>query len=172
MGLISPIRPFFISTFPFVNTSSGRHEFCLSNTQMKTQAKGIVMNQHELIAKWNDLRGNFQNLFGQKIQRLLKKDSAHEDEVEGIETQKSDPYLDDLPLTLNRDPSPGITFYPTENSEFARGAATEIPRGLDSFGEEDTFEFEEADDYQTNRDRKQNSDLSKRFYTSGLHLDD
>lgn len=126
------------------------------------------MNQHELITKLNDLRGNFQNLFGQKIQRLLKKDTGVE---EGVEME-TDPYLDDLPLTLNRDPSPGITFYPTENSEFARGAATEIPRGIDSFGEEDTFEFEEADDYQTNRDRKQNSDLSKRFYTSGLHLDD
>ena len=126
------------------------------------------MNQHELITKLNDLRGNFQNLFGQKIQRLLKKDTGVEEDVE----METDPYLDDLPLTLNRDPSPGITYYPTENSEFARGAATEIPRGIDSFGEEDTFEFEEADDYQTNRDRKQNSDLSKRFYTSGLHLDD
>jgi hypothetical protein len=70
---------------------------------MKTQAKGIVMNQHELIAKWIDLRANFHNLLRQKIQKLMEKDSMDGDEVEAMDNMEIDPYLDDLPLTLNRD---------------------------------------------------------------------
>lgn len=128
------------------------------------------MNRQDLITKINDLKGTVQNLFGQRVHHFFKR------EIERDEEDKSHEGLDhgveDLPLTLSRDASPGVTFYPTENSEFSRGMPKEIPRGLDSFGEQDTFDFEEADDYQTNRDRKQNSDLSKRFYTSGLHLDD
>jgi len=119
------------------------------------------MNQHEILTKLSDLKGNLQHLFG-------KKSALSEIE----EAEGSDNYLDDLPLTINRDPGPTVKYYTTENSEFSRGQEKESPKGIDSFGEKKSFEFDEADDYQTNRDRKQNSDLAKRFYTSGMDLDD
>lgn len=66
----------------------------------------------------------------------------------------------------------GITYYDTENSELARGAPKATPKGIDSFGERDTYNFDEADDFQTNRDRNQNSDLAQRFQTGGLSAED
>lgn len=80
--------------------------------------------------------------------------------------------IDDLPLTITKDPAPGVKYSYTENSEFARGAEKEAAIGIDSFGEKDTFDFDEADDYQDLRNRKQNSDLSKRYYTGGLENQD
>jgi hypothetical protein len=80
--------------------------------------------------------------------------------------------VDDLPLTIIKDPGPGIKYSYTENSEFARGAEKTEAVGIDKFGdEEDTFDIEAADDYQDFRNRNQNSDLSKRFYTDGLNID-
>ena len=79
---------------------------------------------------------------------------------------------DDLPLTLVKEQEPGIRYYTTENSPMAVGAEKVEAGGIDKFGDEDdTLEFDEADDFQTNRDRKQNSDLSQRFYSPGLDLD-
>lgn len=77
---------------------------------------------------------------------------------------------DDLELTLNRDSGPGVRYSYTENSEFARGAEKEQAIGIDSFGEEDTFDPKEADEHQDYRNRKQNSDLSRRFFTGGMDL--
>lgn len=65
----------------------------------------------------------------------------------------------------------GVKFYDTENSTFARGAEKVIPKGIDSFGEQDTFDPDEADDHQTMRDRNQNSDLTQRFGSRGLDVD-
>lgn len=79
--------------------------------------------------------------------------------------------IDDLPLTLMKDPGPGIKYSYTENSEFAKDAEKAPAVGIDSFGEQDTFSIEEADDHQDFRNRKQNSDLSQRFYTKGLNID-
>lgn len=76
--------------------------------------------------------------------------------------------IDDLPLTLMKDPGPGIKYSYTENSEFARGAEKVPAHGIDSFGEPDTFDPDEADEHQDYRNRNQNSDLSQRFYTPGL----
>lgn len=121
------------------------------------------MNQQEIINKLNGLKGNIQHLLSRKHHRSTKV-------VEEAELDGEHNYAEDLPLTINRDPSPGITFYSTENADVARGARREPAKGIDKFGEEDTFDFDEADDYQTNRDRKQNSDLDKRFYTGGMDL--
>ena len=118
------------------------------------------MNQQDILHKLSGLKGN--------IQHLLSKKHRSSEEVEEMEFDGADNFIDDLPLTINRDPSPGVKFYTTENAEVARGAEKENARGIDSFGEKDTFDFDEADDFQTNRDRKQNSDLDKRFYTGGL----
>jgi hypothetical protein len=92
------------------------------------------MNQHELFSKLSDFKINLQHLIGKKVPRFLKSESSSEtidDEDEG-----TDNYLeDDLPLTISRDSSPGIKYYTTEHSEFARGAEKETPIGIDSFGE-------------------------------------
>jgi hypothetical protein len=80
--------------------------------------------------------------------------------------------IDDLPLTIIKDPGPGIKYSYTENSEFARVAEKTEAVGLDKFGDEnDTFDTEAADDYQDFRNRHQNSDLDQRYYTRGLHRD-
>jgi hypothetical protein len=80
--------------------------------------------------------------------------------------------IDDLPLTLAKDPGPGIKYGYTDNSEFARGADKVPARGIDSFGEEDTFDLDEADDHQDYRNRRQNSDLNQRFFTRGMDIND
>ena len=129
------------------------------------------MNQQDILTKLHDLKGNIQDLFA-KVRREKDTAESTDDEVGFDAANGGDNYLDDLPLTINRDEEPSVTYYTTENSEFARGAEKTTPRGIDSFGERDTFSFEEADDFQTNRDRNQNSDLSKRFYTSGLDMED
>jgi hypothetical protein len=66
--------------------------------------------------------------------------------------------------------SEGIKYYSTENAEISRDALKSPAKGLDKFGEQDIFDPKEADEHQTNRDRNQNSDLSERFFTHGLHL--
>lgn len=104
-----------------------------------SESKGIIMNQQELLSKLSDLKVNIQHLLEKRSHRKVKGHSSseteHMDEEEG-----HDNYLDDLPLTINRDPSPGIKFYTTENSEFARGAEREVARGIDSFGEDQAYE--------------------------------
>jgi hypothetical protein len=102
--------------------------------QMKTELKGVIMNQHEIMSKLSAFKINLQNLVGTNVRRLFKSDSPA-DEMNFLEEDGEDNYLDDLPLTINRDPSPGIKFYPTENSEFARGASKQVPIGIDSFKE-------------------------------------
>jgi hypothetical protein len=80
--------------------------------------------------------------------------------------------VDDLALTIIKDPGPGIKYSYTENSEFARDAEKTEAIGIDKFGDEkDTSDIEAADDYQDFRNRNQNSDLDQRYYTRGLHKD-
>lgn len=69
-------------------------------------------------------------------------------------------------------PEDHVKFNYTENSEFAKARERAPAVGIDKFDEQDTFDPDEADDYQTNRDRNQNSDLSKRFFTHGLDVED
>lgn len=106
---------------------------------MKNLTKGFIMIQHEILAKIGNFKNNLQNILGKKAPRFFKTDNSSAN-VDDEEEMGLDNYLDDLPLTINRDPGPGIKYYLTENSEFARGAEREVPRGIDSFGEEDTFE--------------------------------
>lgn len=123
------------------------------------------------MTKLSDFKINLQHLFGKKVQQFLRSYPSSDEEM-SFDEEGADNYLDDLPLTINRDPSPGIKYYTTENSDFARGAEKEAPKGIDSFGERDTFDADEASDFQTFRDRKQNSDLDKRFYTGGMDVDE
>ena len=125
------------------------------------------MNQQEILTKLSGFKGNLQQLLDKSVQKFKGADESGGEEYDD---EGADNFADDLPLTLSKDPSPGVKFYSTENSELARNAAKEDAHGIDSFGEQDTFTTEEADDFQTNRDRNQNSDLSQRFYTNGMDL--
>jgi hypothetical protein len=126
------------------------------------------MNEEKIMGKLSGIKGIVQKL-------MHKNKPIHFDKSEiemRFDDNGLDNYVDDLPLTLNREEGPGVEFYSTENSEFANGAPKSDAHGIDSFGEKDTFSFEEADDFQTNRDRRQNSDLSQRFYTGGMPVID
>jgi hypothetical protein len=116
------------------------------------------MNQEAFMEKFSGLKGI--------LHKIMHKNKRHNVDENGV-----DNYIDDLSLTINREEGPGVKFYSTENAEVANGAQKADAYGIDSFGEQDTFTIEEADDYQTDRDRHQNSDLSKRFYTGGMDLD-
>lgn len=119
----------------------------------------------------NHLKINAQNLWNQFANRkkgkakdaIVKPENIHIDNYH-YESHR----IDDMPLTIIKDPGPGVKYSYTENSEFARGAEKTEAHGIDSFGEQDTFDPEEADDFQDYRNRKQNSDLSKRYYSPGL----
>jgi hypothetical protein len=119
------------------------------------------MNQQVILNKLSEI---YRRFVRNEDDALLPDKSTTENTSSRIE--------DDLPLTLARDVGPGVTYYDTENSEFANGAEKDIAHGIDSFEEARELSFEEADDFQTNRDRHQNSDLSQRFYTGGLDIDE
>ena len=111
------------------------------------------MNQHEIFSKLSDFKINLQQFIGKKMPGIFKSESSFEN-MNDVD-EGADNYLDDLPLTISRDSSPGIKYYTTENSEFARGAEREMPKGIDSFGEKDPFDEDGPEDIQTFRDRKQ-----------------
>jgi hypothetical protein len=132
-----------------------------------------------LTGRWIHLKNNMQHLLGRlsDIQEKLvskKRDKGSPEKIHIDNYHYESHRVDDLQLTLNKDPGPGIKYNYTENSEFARGADKAEAVGIDSFGEEDTFDPDEADEHQDYRNRKHSSDLSDRFYTRGLdtHPDD
>ncbi len=88
------------------------------------------MSQPELLSKLTKLKGNIQRFVRVRLRYFEEQEEVEEDPNESI-----DVYMEDLPLTLNRDPGPNIMFYPTENSKMAKGAPKKIPRGLDRFDE-------------------------------------
>lgn len=130
-----------------------------------------MLNQ-EIMGRISHLKNNVQHLL-QKLSdsKMLKSKSNRGVSPEDIHIdnyQYESHRIDDMPLTIIKDPGPGIKYSYTENSEFARGAEKTEAVGIDSFGEEDTFEPDEADEHQDYRNRKHTSDLSDRFYTRGM----
>ena len=63
------------------------------------------MNQHELLTRLGHLKDNFQKFFAKKKNLLIK-----------IQEKETDHYIDDLALTINRDPGPSENYYSTKNS--------------------------------------------------------
>jgi hypothetical protein len=55
------------------------------------------MNQHELLTRLDHLKNNFQKFFAKKKNLLIK-----------IQEKETDHYIDDLQLTINRDPYPDV----------------------------------------------------------------
>ena len=88
------------------------------------------MSQHEIRSKLVKLKASLQQL----IHRRWKNFRTHE-KIKNRPDENVDVYMDDLPLTLSRDSGPNITYYPTENSKYAKGASKKVPRGLDRFDE-------------------------------------
>lgn len=124
----------------------------------------------EIMGRINHLKDNVQNLLHKfsDSRKSKKGKSVSPDDIHIDNYEYESHRVDDLPLTLMKDPGPGIKYNYTENSEFARGAEKTEAFGIDSFGEEDTFTPDEADEHQDYRNRKHISDLSDRFHTGGL----
>lgn len=88
------------------------------------------MGQQELLSKLTKLKGNFQQLVRRRLNDFREPEKIEKDPDEIV-----DVYMEDLPLTLSRDSGPNISYYPTENSKYAKGANKKVPRGLDRFDE-------------------------------------
>lgn len=130
------------------------------------------MLNEQIMGRISHLKDNVQHLL-QKFSdsKMLKgrtKRGVSPEDIHIDNYQYESHRIDDLPLTIIKDPGPGIKYSYTENSEFARGAEKAEAVGIDSFGEEDTFDPDEADEHQDYRNRKHTSDLSDRFYTRGM----
>ncbi len=148
----------------------------------KPDLKGVLMRNDELLGRWNHLKNNVQHLWGKfsekdfeaakkklsdvghlvqgKLHRIKDHDVSPEDihiDNYHYETHR----MDDMPLTLNKDPGPGIKYSYTENSEFARGAEKAQAVGIDSFGEANTYdpESDEDDDFRIRRGLNSGRDL-------------
>ena len=70
------------------------------------------MNQHDLMTKWNDLKIGLKNRWSEKVHQLFKNQFIYK---QAKPSDDHDNYLDDLSLTLNRDQSPGIKYYDTDD---------------------------------------------------------
>jgi hypothetical protein len=126
-----------------------------------------VLNQilnHGLGHLKNNLQLLWKNFLNTRKKEVKPKD-VHIDNYH-YESHRSD----DLPLTIMKDSGPGVKYSYTENSEFSRGAEKTDAVGIDSFEENEFIDPDEADEHQDNRNRNQNSDLSKRYYTHGLDM--
>lgn len=135
------------------------------------------MNQQEILNKLSGFKSNLQTIWEkisehefertrERIESSKKrvKHLLHSSKLDEEEANDYPAEVDDLPLTLNRESRPGIKFYSTENASIAIGATKEPAEGIDSFGEDSSYDVED--------ERRQNSDLSKRFYTGGMDLDE
>lgn len=79
-----------------------------------------------------------------KFQKLTESDEAlHQIKIDNYHYESHYPDDDDLPLTLAKDPEPGVRFYDTENSPDAYGRPKAVPHELDKFGDEDDEVLEE-----------------------------
>lgn len=139
------------------------------------------MLNDEILGRWHHLKNNVQHFWGKlsenDFELVQKKISGFKQSLSGKEKDKVRPdqikienyhyeshRVDDLQLTLNKDPGPGIRYSYTENSEFARGAEKEEAIGIDKFGDEkDTFDLGEADELENLWNRSHQSHLSDRF---------
>lgn len=106
------------------------------------------MLNDEIIGRWHHLKNNMQHYWARFSERdfLHHKDAHKESSPPPIHIdnyQYESHRVDDLELTLNKEAGPGIKYGYTDNSEYARGAEKVASRGIDHFGEEDTFDPDE-----------------------------
>ena len=105
----------------------------------------LKTNVQEILHKFSDqdFETTFQNL-KEKIQHLGDgDDEVHPIKIDNYEYISHYPEEEDLPLTLAKDPEPGVHYYDTENSPMAAGAPKAVARGIDKFDDEEE-EFDEV----------------------------
>ena len=105
------------------------------------------------------------NLFEMAKNKIQEKwlSMTHKEVSAGVTTSASssfdvDPMEEDFSLDENTD---GVKYYTTENNPLAAGAPKVEAGGIDRFGEESDVVPEEL--------TANNTELSERFYTPGLH---
>lgn len=121
--------------------------------------------EQDILGRINQIKSNVQNFWSKysdhdfelarqrfqdvsevvrdKIHKLTEPDhKIHEIHISNYQYESHYPD-DDLPLTLAKDPEPGVHFYDTENSPIARGKPKVTAQGIDKFDDEDDESFEE-----------------------------
>lgn len=96
------------------------------------------MLNEEIVGRWHHLKENMQHYWSKLSDKKKMPLPIHIDNHH-YESHR----VDDLELTMNKDPGPGIKYGYTDNSEYARGAEKVAARGIDHFGEEDSFDPDE-----------------------------
>lgn len=145
---------------------------------LKDQFGRLSYLKNNMLFMWDKLSENkfetVRNSFSNAVEKLARvRDKKIKPEDIRIDNYHYESHrADDLPPAFLRDESPGVKYSYTENSEFARYAEKTEAIGIDKFGEEDTFDPDEADEHQDYRNRNQNSDLSQRFFTNGMDISD
>jgi hypothetical protein len=71
----------------------------LISEEVQLFQRWFFMKQNGLLIKFDSLKENFQNFFAKKKTQVIK-----------IEENKTDHCIDDLQLTINRDPDPHVNF--------------------------------------------------------------
>lgn len=122
----------------------------------------------DLVGKLNELKSNIQSLWSKITENdfEMKNGSSHKGPRTIHDVYANDydhNHAEDLPLTINRDPDPGVNnddikYYTTENSPLSVGAQKVEGGGIDKFGGEDDIVSEGSE-------KNVSSRLSERFYT-------
>lgn len=102
------------------------------------------MEQQEILNKINQIKNNVQHLFHDvsdvvldRLHKLTESDDTiHPIHIDNYQYESHYPD-DDLPLTLAKDPEPGVHYYDTENSPMSVGKPKMAARGIDKFDDED-----------------------------------
>ena len=119
------------------------------------------MEQQEILNRINQIKNNVQHLFHdvsdvvlERLHKLTESDDTiHPIHIDNYQYESHYPD-DDLPLTLAKDPEPGVHFYDTENSPASVGQPKSIARGIDKFDDEDEDESLEEDIRRAGQKRK------------------
>jgi hypothetical protein len=126
----------------------------------------------DLAGKINEFKASIQSLWDRIAENDFEIGGRKIFKTKSVNVMQSDydndydhNYADDLPLTVVHDDMPGVKYYATENSPMAVGAEKVEAAGIDKFGDEDDIIDLEAQD---EGNQIQNSDLSERFYSTGL----
>lgn len=119
------------------------------------------MEQQEILNKINQIKNNVQHLFHdvsdvvlERLHKLTESDDTiHPIHIDNYQYESHYPD-DDLPLTLAKDPEPGVHYYDTENSPMSVGKPKMAARGIDKFDDEDEDEVLEEDIRRAGNKRK------------------
>ncbi len=186
LGQHSRFQSLALCLFSDLRILTGRHRICLPlYSQTKTtDVKGAIMLKGELSGRFGQLKNKVQNFWVKisdqdfesarkgvsqvfaKFQRLRDHEvKPHDVHIDNYHYESH--RIDDMPLTMAKDPGPGIKYGLTDNSRFARGADKVAAVGIDSFGEDNAFNPDEGDEHQDFLKRNSTSDLDQGYFSHG-----